>query len=98
MACPYDAIKWEEATGIVSKCHFCHERLAVGREPACVETCFAGALKQKLIIFDDLSNEYRKEIIGFKHIKSIGPALRFSESLTVMSSEDQEEVKIKRGQ
>ena len=77
MACPYDAIKWDEASGVVSKCNFCHERLAEGREPACVETCFGGALKQKLVMPGELSSEYETESLGFKHIESIGPAVRF---------------------
>ncbi|HLP49123.1 MAG TPA: 4Fe-4S dicluster domain-containing protein, partial [Candidatus Kapabacteria bacterium] len=97
MACPYDAIKWEEDARVVSKCHFCHERLAEGREPACIETCFAGALKQKLVIFDDLPVEYKKESPGFKYIENIGPAVRFINA-AVSACKTGEHVNIKRGQ
>lgn len=45
----FDATPFEEAkTGnrlpsIAQKCQFCHERVAEGKEPACVATCIVGA-------------------------------------------------------
>ena len=41
-ACPYDA-RFMHPGGYVDKCTFCNHRTTVGREPACVETCPAGA-------------------------------------------------------
>ena len=44
-ACPYDAIiMWPDKTSIL-KCDLCVERLAVGKEPACVVSCPTDALK-----------------------------------------------------
>lgn len=38
-ACPYDARYFDEEEGIVGKCTFCIQRIAIGKQPACVETC-----------------------------------------------------------
>ena len=37
--------------GVVEKCNFCEERLAVGQQPACVEAC-----KQKALVFGDVED------------------------------------------
>lgn len=75
MACPYEAIKWDAAAGVVSKCHFCRQRLEKGREPACVETCFGKALKQELVDRDEPG--YDKESPGLTHLPGAGPWIRF---------------------
>lgn len=43
--CPYDAPKWNDRLGIVRKCDMCHERLAVGEAPACVQACPSQAIR-----------------------------------------------------
>ncbi len=43
-ACPYEAPRFSEAHGVMTKCTFCAHRLAEGREPACVSLCPTGAL------------------------------------------------------
>jgi Fe-S-cluster-containing dehydrogenase component len=78
MACPYDAIKWDEVRGVVSKCHFCHERLDAGREPACVETCFAGALMQTVIETDEEPSGWSTEAPGLRHLEAVNPSIRFA--------------------
>ena len=42
--CPYDAPRFDEASGVTTKCNFCAPRLAEGREPACAAACPTDAL------------------------------------------------------
>jgi Fe-S-cluster-containing dehydrogenase component/DMSO reductase anchor subunit len=39
LKCPYDVPKYSERLGIVRKCDMCHNRLAAGEAPACVQAC-----------------------------------------------------------
>jgi Fe-S-cluster-containing dehydrogenase component/DMSO reductase anchor subunit len=42
--CPYDAPKFDETRGVMTKCTFCAPRLAEGGQPACTAACPTGAL------------------------------------------------------
>lgn len=43
--CPYGVPTYHEERHIVTKCHMCHERLAVDQSPACVQACPSGAIE-----------------------------------------------------
>lgn len=75
-ACPYDAIYMHPQTGLADKCNLCPQRVAEGRDPACVQTCPAQAL-----IFGDLDdpNSKPRQLLAqlpgkpFKPEKGLGP-------------------------
>ncbi len=43
-ACPWSVPQLDTRTGLLSKCHMCHDRVAAGLLPACVKACPTGAL------------------------------------------------------
>lgn len=45
LKCPYDVPKYSKKRGIVRKCDMCHQRLAVGEAPACVQACPTDAIR-----------------------------------------------------
>ncbi|MCX6064695.1 MAG: dimethylsulfoxide reductase subunit B [Chloroflexi bacterium] len=44
-ACPYDAPRFDEAAGVMTKCTFCEDLLGKGENPACVDACVMRAIK-----------------------------------------------------
>jgi formate dehydrogenase iron-sulfur subunit len=50
LKCPYEVPKYSEARGIVRKCDMCHDRLAHGEAPACVQSCPNEAIR--IVIVD----------------------------------------------
>lgn len=47
--CPYQVPVFNKDRGIVTKCHMCHEKLAVGETPACVQACPSGAIQIEVV-------------------------------------------------
>ena len=45
MKCPYEVPQYSAQRGIVRKCDMCHDRLAVGEAPACVQACPSEAIR-----------------------------------------------------
>ena len=37
--CPYGAPQYDDARGVMAKCHLCHDEIDVGRRPVCVTSC-----------------------------------------------------------
>ena len=45
MTCPFGTPQYDDAKGVVSKCHLCAHRVDAGRLPACVAACPTEALR-----------------------------------------------------
>ncbi|HWD91392.1 MAG TPA: DmsC/YnfH family molybdoenzyme membrane anchor subunit [Verrucomicrobiae bacterium] len=57
--CPYEVPKYSEERGIVRKCDMCHQRLAHGEAPACVQACPSEAIRITVVGQESVRNEHR---------------------------------------
>lgn len=57
--CPYEVPKYSEKRGIVRKCDMCHQRLAHGEAPACVQACPSEAIRITVVNQEAVLNTYR---------------------------------------
>jgi len=67
--CPYEVPVMNYDRGIVTKCDMCHDKLAVGETPACVQACPAGAIEID-------SNEKLENLVAFARGDSFGGLYR----------------------
>jgi formate dehydrogenase iron-sulfur subunit len=55
--CPYDVPQYSSAKGIVRKCDMCHDRLAVGEAPACVQSCPNQAIRIRTVRVESVAEQ-----------------------------------------
>jgi len=59
LMCPYEVPKYSEKRGIVRKCDMCHQRLAHGEAPACVQACPSEAIRIITVEQESVRKDYR---------------------------------------
>jgi Fe-S-cluster-containing dehydrogenase component len=74
MACPFGAPRFDPARGIVTKCHFCRQRVEQGALPACVAACPTEALRT---LNEEAAAGGRTVVPGFVDPAGCRPSIRF---------------------
>jgi len=76
-ACPFQAPRYNPATGKTDKCNLCENRRSAGLLPACVEACPVKAL-HLLDLGQGREDTWQRWIEGLKEVSLVtGPNLRF---------------------
>jgi formate dehydrogenase iron-sulfur subunit len=57
LTCPYDVPSYDADRGIVRKCDLCHDRLAAGEAPACVQACPTQAIAIRVVDLDRVGGD-----------------------------------------
>lgn len=57
LTCPYEVPQYDAARGIVRKCDMCHDRLAVGEAPPCVQSCPTEAIRITVVDVEDAATD-----------------------------------------
>ncbi|MBL9172765.1 MAG: dimethyl sulfoxide reductase anchor subunit, partial [Verrucomicrobiales bacterium] len=62
LKCPYEVPQFSKRLGIVRKCDLCHDRLAQGEAPACVQACPNEAIRITTVSPRETSMKFRESI------------------------------------
>lgn len=81
-SCPYEAPKYFEEKGKVSKCNFCADLIDEGKNPACVDSCVMRAID-----FGDI-DELRKKYGGTADIKTLANSSITKPSLLIKATKE----------
>lgn len=57
LSCPYEVPQYDRGRGIVRKCDMCHDRLADGEAPACVQACPTEAIRITVVDVEEAGRE-----------------------------------------